>query len=127
MLVQMDTLVQWRGVTSSQLGQEMEMMLKRGLLLQAWALAGIVCVWPSASRWEPEAGPAGLVQTDSGVSVSEGLGWTPRITFLASSPVVLPLMGVWAPLLENHGEADRETCCCQPCNGPMSLKAGRWD
>lgn len=103
--------------------------MRRGpaLLLQARALAGIGCVWPPASWWEPEAGSAGLVQTDCGVSNSRGLGWTPRITFLASSQVVLLLVGVWAPRSENRNEADSETCSCQLCNGPTSRKAGGWD
>lgn len=97
-----------------------------GLLLQARALAGTMCVSPPASGWSLKQDEPGLFK-QTVVSDSEGLGWTPRIAFLASSQVVVLLVGVWAPRLGNRSEADSETCSCQLCNRPTSLKAGGWD
>lgn len=87
-------------------------------------------LWPPDFEGEPLARSTGLVKTDCwvhpGVSDSGGLGWTPRIAFLASSQVLLLLL-VWAPYVESHSPADSEACSCQLYNCPMSLKVGGWD
>lgn len=50
-----------RGGGKGPLGQEVGMRLELGLLSSAWALAGIMFLWPSGFKREPVAGSPGLV------------------------------------------------------------------
>lgn len=99
-----------------------------GLLVQAWAQAGIKLPWPVDFEHEPVARSPGLVKTHATgpptVSDLDCLGWTLRTAFL-TRPQMMLLLLVWAPHWKSHSLADSEAPSWQLDNCPTALKAGQ--